>query len=175
MHIFLTGARGIGKSTVIGRVAALIGAPCGGFRTFFPAALPGTQRVLCLAPAAAAPVFSSESVVVYFDGETPRPLPERFDVLGARCLSPRGDERLILMDECGRLESEALGFQAEIERCLNGAIPVLGVLQENAGGYTARIASRQDVRVLRVGLENRDALPERIADYFLKNASFITD
>ncbi|MEG1515926.1 MAG: nucleoside-triphosphatase, partial [Clostridia bacterium] len=66
---------------------------------------------------------------------------------------------VIVMDECGRLERDATAFQAEVLRCLNGDKPVLGVVRENAGGWTQCILSHPRVRLTRVTPENRDALP----------------
>ena len=100
-------------------------------------------------------------------------VPARFDALGASFLraAQAHPEGLILMDECGRFEREAYAFQREIARCLDGDIPVLGVVRQGVLGWTELIRSHPRVTLLTVTAENRDAMPHTIAALSAKGAS----
>ena len=73
---------------------------------------------------------------------------------------------LLLMDELGFLERDALLFQREVIASLDGRTPVLGVLRDMEIPWHAPILAHPLVKTLRIDEKNRDALPERIADYF---------
>ena len=164
MHVFLTGERGIGKSRAAASAAALLGRPCLGFRTAFLAE-DHRASALYLFPANA-DCQSEEARVaaVWSDGRLTASA-GTFDVYGAALLrEARGHpEALILMDECGHVERNALAFQREILACLDGETPVLGVLRKGQPWH-AMIREHPNVRVLEVTARNRDRLPRQIAE-----------
>ncbi|MDL2317796.1 nucleoside-triphosphatase [Eubacteriales bacterium OttesenSCG-928-A19] len=160
MHIFLTGPLQSGKSTLIRHVQSECPG-AGGFYTYFPPENrwnPDKKLYLCK-PDENFPIDEGR-VVVTFHAGCPTVRTERFDALGAQFLSAshRQGCPLILMDECGRLEQDALRFQKEVLDTLDGDIPVLGVVRHDAGGWTDRVRAHPKVRVLTVSLENRDSL-----------------
>ena len=160
MHIFLTGAVQIGKSTVISKVINSAGLRVGGFRTSFGPDRASPDRLLYLYGAGSPPALDEDHGVVRFTGRVPAPIPGRFDSLGIPLLrEARARASLIIMDECGRLESDALPFQAEILSALDGDIPVLGVVREGLPGWTTAVAAHPRVRLVTVTMENRDYLP----------------
>ena len=163
MHIFLTGALQIGKSTIISRVISSAGLRVGGFRTSFGPDRASPDRLLYLYPAGAPPALDEAHGVVHFTGRVPTPIPGRFEQLGVPLLrEARASASLIIMDECGRLESDALPFQAEILAALDGDIPVLGVVREGLPGWTPAVAAHPRVRLVTVTKENRDSLPAQL-------------
>lgn len=163
MVLFLTGAVGCGKSTVIDKVLRLTGIEVGGFRTGFGPDRGCPDRALYLWGAWEMPQYDEHHTVVRFSGCTPAPLPERFDALGTASLArPAG---LYIMDECGRLERDAARFQSAILERVDGDIPVLGVIREGFPGWTQAIAGHPGVALRTVDADNRDALPEEIARY----------
>lgn len=161
MHIFLTGAVGCGKSTVIRKVLARIPGPVGGFCTGFGPRRGETRRALYLWPAGEEPIRDDSHTVAQFDAQGPTPLPARFDALGCAALFCP-EVTLLVMDECGRLEQEARQFQAAVLRALDGTVPVLGVVREGAPGWTAAIGAHPNVTLLEVTAENRADLAEHI-------------
>ena len=58
------------------------------------------------------------AVVKFFNGCAPEAIHGRFDALGTACLT--GTPTLWVMDECGRLERDALAFQQAILEKLEG-------------------------------------------------------
>ncbi|BDF71697.1 hypothetical protein CE91St41_10760 [Oscillospiraceae bacterium] len=161
-HVFLTGAVQMGKSTVVDRVLARTALVPGGFCTAFGPDRASPERLLYLYPAAGPCRPEEGRVVARFTAGVPRPMPERFDRLGCAALEAPGAQVLV-MDECGRLEREALAFRAAVLALLDGDVPVLGVVREGLPGWTAAIAAHPAVRLVTVTKENRDSLPERLS------------
>ena len=159
-HLFLTGAKRVGKSTVLKKLLENRAVP-GGFRTV---RLPedGGCAVYMVPPdgsefTEANRVFSRKEGHLYLNAAD-------FDRIGRELLeSARGRER-ILMDELGPAEENALEFHRAVWAALDGKIPVYGVLQRAESGFLRQIADREDVLVVTVTEENRDALPRLLAE-----------
>ena len=94
-----------------------------------------------------------------------QPLPGRFDEVGSALLAEarKHPEGLIMMDECGHLEKDALRFRQEILRCLDGDIPVLGVLRRGQEWHR-EILNHPRVAVLNADGQDHEALAARIAE-----------
>lgn len=148
-HIFLTGAKGVGKSTLVRRLLAEGSWRLGGFFT-----VKHEGKVYLLQP-----------------GESPCPdnflfscgedaAPTRFDILGCEALSVPCD--VILMDELGPHESDAPAFQAAVFRALNGDTPVLGVLQKADSPFLRQIAAHPQVQLVEVTADNREELAKTV-------------
>ena len=162
MHVFLTGERQIGKSRAISRVAEALGRPCYGFRTRFLTRERGASSLYMIPPQGDPTLDEAHMVAELRDGKM-RGLTERFDTLGVALLQEarRHPDGLILMDECGHLEKNALLFQREILACLDGSEPVLGVLRKDQAWH-AFIKEHPNVRVLTVTEENRSEIDREI-------------
>lgn len=148
-HLFLTGAKGVGKSTLI---RGLLAAETGRVDGFFTVK---RQEYVYLLRAA---------------GETPAPEnrlfrcgqagdPALFDALGCAALTVSEGCALLVMDELGPHEAAALRFQAAVFRALEGDTPIIGVLQQADSPFLRQIAAHPRVSVLEVTTENRDDLP----------------
>lgn len=160
MHIFLTGALQIGKSTIIRRVIKHAQKPIGGFQTYFSGSRNDPERKLYLADISAPSIASDRLVVARFSGGVPHPDAARFNALGCPLVrNAVPDTALLIMDECGRLERDALAFQAAILRALDGSLPILGVVREDAKGWVESIRAHPKVDIITVTTANRDTLP----------------
>ena len=152
-HLFLTGEKGVGKSTLIDRLLSRYTGRVGGFRT---------RRVDTVRPGEA-----TVHLLRVSDGEQPCEgnllfscaaySCDRFDTLGTAALRDR-DGDVLLMDELGPHEAAAPLFQRAVLDALDGPTPVLGVLQRAGEPFLRSIAARADTAVLEVTRENRDAL-----------------
>ena len=162
MHVFVTGERQTGKSRAVRRAAEMLGRPCKGFLTCFLTRERGTSS-LYMVPPEERDLRDEEHVVAVLEDGRMRPLTERFDTLGARLLREARShpEALILMDECGHLEKNAMVFRKEILTCLDGDIPVLGVLRRDQPWHDF-IKRHPKVRVLTLTEENRAGIAEEI-------------
>ena len=148
-HLFLTGPKGVGKSTLIRGLLAEESGPLGGFFTV------KHEGGVYLLPAAQERAFTSENFLFRcgHGGD-----PARVDDLGCAALADTAGCRLLVMDELGPHEAEARRFQAAVFRALEGDTPIIGVLQQAESEFLDRIARHPQVTVLTVSVANRDAL-----------------
>ena len=153
IHLFLTGEKQVGKSTLLQKLLARRPGPAAGFYT---------KKVRTVIP-------DSATVHILRPGEEPAPEnmlfvcgsckiggTEKFNTLGCAALADCAGAGVILMDELGPHEGEAADFRAAVMRTLDGNIPVLGVLQEAPSAFLEEIAAHPKVQVLRVTRENRN-------------------
>ena len=63
----------------------------------------------------------------------------------------------------GKMESLSPRFAAAVRAALDSPVPVLGTIGRSGGGLIAEVRRRPDVTLVDVTLENRDALPAKIA------------
>lgn len=73
---------------------------------------------------------------------------------------------IILMDELGFFEKDATQFIEQVHRTLDSSHKILGVLKEKKNDFLISIASREDVKVIRVTLENRNDIVNEINKYW---------
>ena len=158
-HLFLTGPKQIGKSTVLRRLLQDRDIKIGGFRTVrIP--LEDGASIHMVAPSETEytdenRIFSRRKGVLYID-------PSDFDRIGCGLLAKCGDCDLILMDELGPNEANSEKFRQAVWNVLDGDVPVYGVLQVADSDFLDAVAARPDVQVITVSLENRDSMPRQL-------------
>jgi len=74
--------------------------------------------------------------------------------------------KIIIIDEIGRMETYSTLFQKEVKNVLDCPLPVLGVIQMKRNPFLDSIRKRDDVTVIQVTQDNRDALPKQLFDIF---------
>ncbi len=159
-HLFLTGDKQVGKSTLLRRLIEARGLDCAGFETQ-AFCLNGERRGFTLHGRVDMPPYQNDCICcARIEEKRAVPVLPVFEENGVLILkrSLASPAPYILMDELGRLERQAEGFIAQIEACLDSKKRVLGVLQKCGSEHVARIAKRDDVTVLTVTQENRQAL-----------------
>jgi nucleoside-triphosphatase len=177
--MFLTGERGVGKSTAIRKFTnrlVLLRADVGGFKTV---AGPEDERgrdAVYIMPygenAECSLAFSKDRMVAIRDRRAFRyeSYADVFDGLGAELLRRAAHCDLIIMDELGFMETDALGFQKTVFSLLDGAAPVLGVVKPPSASkslpFLSGVRSHEKVRVFTVTPENRDETPDMLFDFF---------
>lgn len=156
-HLFLTGPKRIGKSTVIDKLLSSGSAMLGGFRTLrTDSVLHDRFSVHMLRPGE----YPTKENLLFVCGEPSEETVARFDTLGCAALTQIDGAQLLLMDELGPNEAKALHFQRAVLTALDGDTPILGVLQQADSPFLRQIAAHKAVTVMEVTLENRDALPQ---------------
>lgn len=164
-HLFLTGEKRVGKSTLLRRLLQALEISPAGYETRLWQ-VDGERRGY---------LFHSFCPVDPFQNDCPcslrlaekRSIPVLpvFEEIGAAALlaAKESGAPLILMDELGKLERDAQRFQSAVLACLSCGKPVLGVLQKGEYPLEQAIRARGDVRILIVTPENREALfPEAL-------------
>ncbi len=93
-------------------------------------------------------------------------IPSTFDDYGVKILEDclKGNPDLIVMDELGFFESNAIRFQDMVLNILDSDTPVLGVLKLKETPFLNTIRNKKDVRVFAITQENRDAMFSVIID-----------
>ncbi len=161
MVIFLTGERGVGKSTALRRALSGCGLGLGGFMTDFGDTRYAENKDLRLLPWAEEPELSAGEVCARLGPGGRQVFPEVFDGLGAGLLRQAVRDPacgLILMDELGFLEAAAADFRAAVLEALAGPKPVLGVVRLGFGVWGgAPLGEVWDVTE-----DNRDAVAARL-------------
>jgi nucleoside-triphosphatase len=77
-----------------------------------------------------------------------------FETIGVQSLNRRPCD-LIIMDELGVIENQAVLFRKAIIDALNSDVPVLGVIKDSDDAYLNDIRNREDVKVISVTQKNR--------------------
>lgn len=167
-HLFLTGDKQVGKSTLLRRLITEKQMDCTGFETraFY---LDNERRGFTLHGRVQMSPYENDCICCARVGEKKSvPVLPVFEENGVSILkkSLASPSAFILMDELGRLEKQAGAFIDQIYACLDSEKRVLGVLQKCSSEHVEAISKRDDVTVLTVTMENRDKLLSQLIDEF---------
>lgn len=159
-HLFLTGDKQVGKSTLLRKLIEAKRLDCSGFETkaFYQ---DDERKGFTLHGRVDMPPYENDCICCARIGEKKSvPVLPVFDENGVRILqaSLASSSPYLLMDELGRLERQAVAFIAQLYACLDSDKRVLGVLQKCSSAHVEAISRRDDVTVLTVTPENREAL-----------------
>jgi len=161
MHIFLTGPKQVGKSTIIQKVIERLKMKdlcIGGFCTY--QGISNDLDIYINYYDRGKP-YTLENKVAYRTIEGATPLPHTFDSLGVKILSDTNVD-IIVMDELGFLESSAELFKSKVLTLIDGIIPILGVIKEQYVPWLEQIKYHPKVETISVTQNNRDFLPELV-------------
>ncbi|MGI6498491.1 MAG: nucleoside-triphosphatase [Oscillospiraceae bacterium] len=167
MHLFLTGEIKVGKSTIVQRLLEEYPGTIGGFRTVFgPLTEDGGSDVFMIdLNETKASGCKPESLVARRIGTTRyEGFPEAFDRVGTALLRAAQGKDLIVMDELGFMESEALAFQKAVIRCLDGTIPVLGVVKPASTPFLEQVHRHAHTTVFEVTRQNRERVLREVQE-----------
>lgn len=169
-HLFLTGDKQVGKSTILRRLIDTRGLDCVGFETRH-LEIDGMRRAHVLHGLVDMPPYENDCICcVRVNDRRSVAVPHVFDVNGAKILrlSIESPSPYILMDELGKLEQKSECFVGGIFAALDSGKRVLGVLQQCTADHLSAIMERDDVTVITVTSENRDMLLEMLIKAFDK-------
>lgn len=159
-HLFLTGDKRVGKSTLLRTWLGQFPCKVGGFRTVRTMEVYGDRFSVHLVAPDGKPSKENQLFLCpppRDDGE----VMARFEELGCAALAGAAECDMILMDELGPTEAKAEKFQQRVLEILDGEVPVVGVIQRAESEFLGRIANHPNVSVIEVTPENRDVLAKR--------------
>ncbi len=155
-HVFLTGEKRVGKSTLLKKVLAGFSGSIGGFFTVRTNAfLEGRYSVHLFAPGEE--TKPDEGNLLFVCGEPNGNSTESFERLGCRALESVRGSSLIVMDELGPHEAEAVRFRRAVLKLLDGDTPILGVLQAPAERFWPEIVKHPGAEIIEITKSNRDS------------------
>lgn len=170
-HLFLTGEKQVGKSTLIRNFLTGESIEAAGFVTL-PFEVFGERKGYVMHSLRQMHPFENDSPVVIRTGERSHmAVVPVFETIGVKIIeeSLSAPCSLVIMDELGKAEREAKDFRDAVTRCLNGAKPILGVLQKGDYPFYHEIAGRKDVQLLYITAENRAEAGSLIRDWAISN------
>ena len=174
MKVFVTGVPGVGKTTVMQKVIAILkekGLKVGGISC--PEIRVNNIRVgfeiIDL-------LTGSRGILSHRDQDHgPRVGKYRVNLqdlskIGVKSLDRAMKEAdCIVIDEIGPMELQGKDFQVAVNNILEGTKPVLGIIHWKMNHWLIdKIRARGDVKIVEVTLKNRDAIPRIIAEEILK-------
>lgn len=159
-HLFLTGEKRVGKSTLLKKILKELSGPVDGFFTVrqigvFPKEPDLATVHLLRVRMQESP---SEKNLLFVCGQQDAQIKERFELLGCKALQIENEARWIVMDEVGPHEEQAQKFCESVFEVLDGKVPVLGVLQKADSAFLRGIAEHKAVQVITVTEENRESI-----------------
>jgi nucleoside-triphosphatase THEP1 len=169
MVIIITGAIGIGKTTVCEKVVKIVrssGYSCGGILTH--KAADGSLIALDIQTGERAILASTANT---FDGpRTPRYSfnPEAIK-FGIRAINKAIDSDVLIIDELGHLELDGEGFAKSLELVKTGRVKnsTLVIRKQLLPAFLARLGDNPSI--FETTISTRDQLPRKICSYLIGN------
>lgn len=180
MNYFLTGKKGVGKSTLIDKVLAQQGFSYGGFRTLVCEDAKRGGRTCHMVSAFFEPALCEASSVpsdenaVFFCRDKSHLFPAFqaiYESIFASVEEHTHRLDLILMDELGPAEQKDEHFRRLVTQWLDADIPVFGVLQCCDADFITTIRMRRDVVLYEINEDNRDMLTGVIGEAVRKGVN----
>ncbi|WP_319506493.1 NTPase [uncultured Methanolobus sp.] len=165
LRIAVTGKPGVGKSTVVARAVEKLDLKACGIRTAeilvngkrqgfsIEDVSTGRKGVLSHVRCSGPKLGKYHVNLADLDG------------IGAEAIKKSLDCDLIVIDEVGPMELKSENFILAVENALDSDRPILAVLHRSSEHSLAQ-RIREEFTVLTVDEDNRDDLPERIAEMF---------
>ena len=153
-HILLTGRVQVGKSTALRKFLDKSGLKADGVKTYWR-----DRDALLIEPFEGGECM----VAAVTDGEYRKAKKEAFDY-GAEIIEKSGKKDVIVLDELGRLERCSERFMNAVFEKLQGDKRVLGVIKKESNHFLDAIRKMPNVVILEVTEENRDEIPQKIAE-----------
>lgn len=162
MHLFLTGHIQVGKSTVIQRYLKKYGYSIKGFRTVSgPFAEDGSSEIYMVAADKPEERLPEHVVIKRYGPHSIRGFSvntEVYEDYGVKLLENTENCDVVIMDELGPKEVDAIGFRQKVMEHLDGDVPVLGVLMKKNSAVFSDVINHPKVIVIEVTPENRDRI-----------------
>ncbi len=155
IHLFLTGKKQVGKSTLLREILRHQFPPVAGFLTLRTNEFNAPHHTVHLLSVNGDTTPTAENLLFYCGKPADS---SSFDRLGCGALADVAGAKVIVMDELGPKETNATAFQQRVLQILDGDTPVLGVLQQADTEFLRTVAGHPKVEVVTVTEENRESL-----------------
>ncbi len=162
-HILICGDVGAGKSTLIRRLVAQSSRPICGFVTKREPADESGESPTYIHPANTSERFLTPLNLIGScnKGRCSFCHPKVFDTYGAELLAAKPDS-IILMDELGFMENDAMIFRDAVIKALDGDIPVIAAVKSTQTPFLDELRGHENAQVCYITHKNRDATFEKL-------------
>ena len=161
MAILITGIPGVGKTTVLKRLADKVGDRASGFITieiresgrrigFDIVTFEGRRGIL------ARKGLNSPHRVGGYGVDI-----ESFDRIAIPAIE-LASNKILIIDEIGKMELFSRKFREAVITALDSKMPVVAAIMQKSHPFADAIKSRSDCGIIEVTRSNRDRLPERL-------------
>ena len=163
MHTLIVGAPGVGKSTLISRLARELGAPLFGFETKKEDSLSDPQlgSPIYIYEAGQERRRGEENLVGYCLNQKPAPRKEAFDRFAAKLRAPVPAGAVVVLDELGTMKARSEEFCAAVLALLDGDAPVIAAVKHKDTPFLNRVRSHPNCRCFHITAENREQMYDR--------------
>lgn len=166
-NLFITGKKGIGKSTLLKKIIENIDCSIGGFIQEKKI----TEETTCfnvislynLKDSYTIGIYDRKKEELYSDINIFNVISEEI-LLKSLC-----NRELIALDELGFMEENVVLFKDTIFKILNSDKPVIGVLKECNTNFIQEIKMREDVQVIVIDENNRNFMEDKILQILENN------
>jgi nucleoside-triphosphatase len=169
--LLLTGRPGVGKTTIVKRVADQLDRTPGGFYT-------EEVRVRQARRGFRAVTFGGDAWPI---ADVDRRGPPRvgkygvdlaaIDRLADTALQPRRTVGLYIIDEIGKMECLSARFVEATQMLLDSGQLIVATIGQRGSGFIADVKRRPDTELWAVTRDNRDDIPGRVLDWIEQRAS----
>ncbi|MFQ6608452.1 MAG: NTPase [Fidelibacterota bacterium] len=158
-NLLVTGRPGVGKTTLVERVAKSLYVSIGGFWTQ-EIRERGERRGFRLDT-----WDGNSGIMSHVDFTSPFNVGKYgvdvrvIDEIGVPAIeSALAESNLVVIDELGRMELFSERFRETVVKALDSDAPVLAVIQDRSHPFLDQVRRRTDVEIVRITMENRNAL-----------------
>ncbi len=164
-NLLLTGRPGVGKTTIMIRLAKVLGDRVDGFYTqelrergrrtgFLLNSMDGREGLLAHTDLKQGPKVGRYTVNL-----------DDLDAIGTASIERATRAgRIVFLDEIGKMELLSKSFKREVLRALDSPSRVVATVRERADDFCDSLKKRDDVSLIRVTDSNRGDLPKRIIE-----------
>jgi nucleoside-triphosphatase len=168
-NILITGRPRVGKTTLVLKLAALLGERAGGFTTeeirkegkrcgFRITSLDGREGILAHEEIGSRFTLGRYGIDI-----------EAMDRIGTDSVKRAIKEKdWVVVDEIGKMEEYSKAFKEAMLAALDSPKRVLATIRQHDSLYTSSIKSRPDVEIIRLTVPGREETYKRIVEVHLK-------
>lgn len=157
MKLVIVGCSGSGKSTAIRRMLKYVDRPIWGLWSEKLPAAEDTPAPVYLHSYREPIRYTQENRIGICRNRHAESFPAVFETLGVKTLRQIPEGSLVLLDEIGVMESQALRFQEELFRLLDGAYDVIVAVRDKHTPLLDAIRSHPKVTCVTAEEANREA------------------
>lgn len=167
MHALIVGARGVGKSTLIRRVLEQLNQPLIGFETKKEDALADEVNgsPVSIYEAGKEHLQTEENLVGHCKNKHAATMKEAFDRYAPKLTVPVPQDRIVVMDELGFMESRSEAFCNAVMGLLDGEAPVIAAVKDKDIPFLEAVRSHPNTRCFFITPDNRDALYFEVLEF----------